>query len=484
MHWKDKIKKVSDYKWVLPANYKSGMRVPCVIFADDLLMKQIETEDAVEQLANVACMPGIIKHAVAMPDIHWGYGFPIGGVAAFDLEDGVISPGSVGFDINCGVRLMRSSLTKDYIKSGLKELLDVIFYEVPSGVGSTGKLFINNPEIYKNVLKNGSRWAVKNGYGNKDDVEFTESFGCMEEADPNEVSNTAYKRGISQLGTLGSGNHFLEIQYVEEIFDQQIANSFGLFKDQVVVLIHSGSRGLGHQVCTDYLEVMQKAVNKYNIKVPDRQLACAPVKSSVGQSYLGAMSAAANFAWVNRQCIMHFIRLSFEKVFRSSAKDLGLDLVYDVCHNIAKIEKHIIDGKEKTLCVHRKGATRAFAKGNKELPAEYKNTGQPVLVPGDMGRYSYVCAAENLSEDEAFASSCHGAGRVLSRHAAKKQIRGTDLEKDLNSKGILVKTDSYSGLAEEASIAYKDVSQVVDVCAGAGILRKVAKMKPLAVIKG
>ncbi|MFH1453731.1 MAG: RtcB family protein [Armatimonadota bacterium] len=485
MSWRDKIKKVSDYKWVLGKDYKQGMNVPAVVFADDKLMKQMEKEEAVQQLANVACMPGIVKQAVAMPDIHWGYGFPIGGVAAFDMDEGVISPGSVGFDINCGVRLIRSHLSYDDIKDKLDVLLNLLFSEIPSGVGKENrKIRLDSFDVLKQVLKYGSRWAVKNSYGAEEDIINTESFGCMEEADPDKVSSASYKRGINQLGTLGSGNHFLEIQIVDEIYDIGVADAFGLFKDQVVVLLHSGSRGLGHQVCTEYIEVMIRALNKYKIVVPDRQLACAPLKSREGQDYLGAMAGAANFAWANRQCMTHFIRAGFEKVFRSSARDLGMGLVYDVCHNIAKIETHIVEGKERVLCVHRKGATRAFGKGHKELPADYKDIGQPVLVPGDMGRYSYVCVAGEGAEELSFSSSCHGAGRVLSRKAAKKKIHGRDLEKDLNSKGILVRTDSYSGLAEEAPMAYKNVSDIVNVCEGAGIAKKVAKMRPLAVIKG
>jgi tRNA-splicing ligase RtcB len=418
-----------------------------------------------------------------MPDIHWGYGFAIGGVAATDVEaGGVISPGGVGFDINCGVRCLKTNLTEDEVRPKLKELVYALYNEVPAGVGSKGDIKISGKDE-RRLLVDGSKWVVEHGYGRQEDLECTEEHGAVKGADPDSVSERAYERGKNQSGTLGSGNHFLEVQAVDEIYDEHTASAFGVFIGQVTVMIHSGSRGLGYQVCDEYSKSFIRCLEKYHIEVPDRQLACAPVNSPEGKAYLGAMRCAANYAWANRQCLMHLTREVFEKFFHKSPKDLGMDLVYDVAHNIAKIEKYKIDGKEKLLCVHRKGATRAFAPGNSELPAKYKKTGQPVIIPGDMGRNSYLLVGTEKAE-ETFYSTCHGAGRRLSRSAAIKSCRGRSISRELEKKGIIVMSSGRETLAEEAPEAYKDVNEVVSVVTGAGISSKVCRMRPLGVIKG
>jgi len=420
---------------------------------------------------------------MAMPDVHTGYGFPIGGVAAFDLKEGIVSPGGVGYDINCGVRLLRSNLLKDEISGKINDIVSVLYNEIPSGVGSKGKVRLG-PDDQKNILRKGARWAVEQGFGDAGDLEKTESGGCIEGADPSLISNKAYERGRAQQGTLGSGNHFLEVQYVDEIYDERAANSLGIFKDQVTVMIHTGSRGFGHQVCTDFLEVMEKAAKQYSIELPDKELACAPFASAEAQDYLSAMRGAANYAWANRQCIMHWSREAFMKVLGSSPGKLGMTLLYDVAHNIAKIEEHVVDGKKIKLAVHRKGATRAFPPGHPELPAVYRSIGQPVLIPGDMGRASFILLGTEKAMTETFGSTCHGAGRLMSRHQAIKKAKGRKIWREMEEKGIIVRSAGRETLAEEMSEAYKDISDVVDVVHTAGISTKVARLRPMGVIKG
>jgi tRNA-splicing ligase RtcB (3'-phosphate/5'-hydroxy nucleic acid ligase) len=430
-------------------------------------------------------LPGIVGNAMAMPDIHWGYGFPIGGVAATDAENGVISPGGVGFDINCGVRLVRTNLNLDDLDEWkIKNLVDEMFKNVPSGLGSKAKIRLNAREL-DDVLKLGARWGVEHGYGWDDDVEFLEENGCLGYADLSMVSVRAKQRGASQLGSLGAGNHFIELQKVEEIFEPEIAKVFGITnKGQIVVMIHTGSRGFGHQVCTDHLRVLEQAVRKYNIWLPDRQLACAPVNSPEGQNYFKAMACAANFAWCNRQMIVHWVRESFEKIIGSSAEDLEMKIVYDVCHNIAKLEEHETEGKKRKVYVHRKGATRSFGPGRKEVPLKYRDVGQPVLIPGDMGTESYLLHGTKKAEETTFGSTCHGAGRILSRHQALRQWRGEDIVRQLKSRGIYVHPASFKVAAEEAPGSYKNIRNVVDITHGAGISRKVVKFIPLGVVKG
>jgi tRNA-splicing ligase RtcB (3'-phosphate/5'-hydroxy nucleic acid ligase) len=484
INWKDIVHKIDDSRWEINVGYKEGMLVPGLIYTSEAMLGPIFEDKAFEQVINVAYLPGIVGHSLAMPDIHWGYGFPIGGVAATRVKDGVISPGGVGFDINCGVRLLRTNLSADEVKPHIEDLIYALFSNIPSGLGSEGKLKISEKEMQKVLLKGGV-WAVENGMGEAADLIFTESGGCLKEADPDKVSLKAQKRGLPQIGTLGSGNHFLEIQVVDRIFDRDAAQAMGILEEgQVLVLIHTGSRGLGYQVCDDYIRVMNTATQKYGIVVPDRQLVCAPVQSPEGQDYLAAMACAANYAWANRQCIAHWVRESFIKVLKKGPRELGLEQIYDVAHNIAKIEHHVVDGKNQLLCVHRKGATRAFAKGHPEVPALYRNIGQPVLIPGDMGRYSFIAVGTETAMQETFGSTCHGAGRLQSRSAAKKGLRGSDIQHKLGMRGIMVKADSMSGLAEEAPEAYKDVAEVVEVTQKAGISHKVARAVPLGVIKG
>lgn len=482
--WKEILKKLDDYRWEIPRSYKTGMSVPGLIFASESMLDHIGEEQVFQQVANVAFLPGIVGHSLAMPDIHWGYGFPIGGVAATRIEDGVVSPGGVGFDINCGVRLLRTNLTEEEVRPKIEQLVAELFVSIPSGVGSTGKIKVSEKELDK-VLTKGSQWAVEKGYGEAEDIVVTEESGCIRGADPDTVSSKAKKRGVPQLGTLGSGNHFLEVEVVDEIYDRDAATAMGINDvGQVVVLIHTGSRGFGHQVCSDYVALLGEAVKRYGISLPDRQLACAPVNSPEGQNYLAAMACAANYAWTNRQCITHWARESFVKVFGKSLRELGMEQVYDVCHNIAKIEEYTIDGKKQTLCVHRKGATRAFPAGHPDVPDIYRNIGQPVLIPGDMGRCSYVALGTETAMKESFGSTCHGAGRIQSRSAAKRSLRGADVAKGLANRGITVKTGSMGSLAEEASEAYKDITEVVEVTHKVGISRKVARAVPIGVIKG
>ena len=482
--WQGQLIKIDDYRWKIPENYKTGMRVPGLIYASKEMLESIREEQALEQVANVAFLPGIVGYSFAMPDIHWGYGFPIGGVAAMDIKDGVVSPGGVGYDINCGVRLLRTSLSEAEVRPRINELINALFLNVPSGLGSEGKIKVSQKEMNQ-LMVEGARWAVKRGLGSEEDLDVTEEGGCLGGADPSKVSDKAAKRGMPQAGTLGSGNHFLEIQVVKGIFDSHIASIMGITEiGQILVLIHTGSRGFGHQVCTDHLRVMEVAVSKYGIKLPDRQLACAPIESSEGQDYLAAMACAANYAWVNRQCIAHWVRESFSKIFGKSPEKLGMRQVYDVCHNIAKIEEHIVDGRKLRVCVHRKGATRAFPAGHKDTPTRYKEIGQPVLIPGDMGRCSFVAVGTQKAMDETFGSTCHGAGRVLSRSAARRSMKGRDVVRELESRGITIKAGNILSLAEEASQAYKDITEVIDVVHQAGISRKVAMAIPMGVIKG
>ena len=482
--WQGQLIKIDDYRWKIPENYKTGMRVPGLIYASNEMLESIREEQALEQVANVAFLPGIVGCSMAMPDIHWGYGFPIGGVAAMDTKDGVVSPGGVGYDINCGVRLLRTSLSEAEVRPRISQLINALFRDIPSGLGSEGKIKLSQKEMNQ-LMVEGARWAVKRGLGLEEDLDVTEEGGCLTGADPGKISDKAVKRGMPQAGTLGSGNHFLEIQVVKEIFDAHTASIMGITDvGQVLVLIHTGSRGFGHQICTDHLRIMEQAVSKYGVKLPDRQLACAPIESKEGQDYLAAMACAANYAWANRQCIAHWTRESFSKIFDRSPEKLGMRQVYDLAHNIAKIEEHVTDGRRVKVCVHRKGATRAFPAGHKDTPKRYKEVGQPVLVPGDMGRCSFVAVGTEKAMRESFGSTCHGAGRVLSRGAARRGIRGADIIRELESRGIIVKAESVSALAEEASQAYKDVTKVIDVVHQAGISRKVAMAVPMGVIKG
>ncbi|MCE1245104.1 MAG: RtcB family protein [Firmicutes bacterium] len=482
--WSKLLERIDDYRWRLPRSYKKGMRTDGMIFADEQLMEIINQENAVEQVANVAFLPGIVGNSLAMPDIHWGYGFPVGGVAATDAEEGVISPGGIGFDINCGVRLLRTDLTRDDVSGKIDKLIYALFNHVPCGKGKEGFIKLDKNKDLARVLQKGARWAVEKGYGWKEDLEHTESEGCMKEADPEAVSGQAKHRGSDQLGTLGSGNHFLEIQVVQEIYDEEAAAAFGVEKGQIVIMIHTGSRGLGHQVATDYLRSMETARKKYGIELPDRQLACAPVKSQEGMDYFGAMAASANFAWANRQIIAHRVREVFEQIFGKSAESMGMNLIYDVAHNIAKFEDYIIEGKKKKLCIHRKGATRSFGPGSAELPEAQRNVGQAVIIPGDMGRYSYLLKGSQSAQDASFSSTCHGAGRVMSRGEVIRKLKGRDVAEELSERGIFVRGASRQGLAEEAPEAYKDVAAVVNTAHGSGLALRVARMKPLGVMKG
>jgi tRNA-splicing ligase RtcB (3'-phosphate/5'-hydroxy nucleic acid ligase) len=459
------------------------MRVDGLVFADEALMAGIRGDPALEQVANVATLPGIVGASLAMADVHWGYGFPIGGVAAVRRDGGVVSPGGIGFDINCGVRLLRSDLTRAEVDSRLDALADAMFAAVPSGLGASIGHRLTATELDA-VLLRGASWAVEHDRGWPEDLERTEECGRLEGGDPCNVSARAHQRGADQLGTLGSGNHFLELDEVDKVYDAAAATALGLFETQVVTFIHCGSRGLGHQVCTDHVAVMDRAMGRYGIEVPDRQLACAPLDSPEGRAYLGAMAGAANFAWANRQTISHAVRRAFERVLGLGARTMGLDLVYDVSHNIAKFERHVVDGDAVDVCVHRKGATRAFPPAHPDVPTVYRAVGQPVMVPGDMGRCSYVAVGATGSMTDAFGSTCHGAGRAMSRHAALKALRGVDIAHQLASDGVIVRAERPSLLAEEASLAYKDVTEVVRVAEAAGQLRRVARLRPLVVVKG
>lgn len=478
----ERVRRIDENRIEVPVDYKNGMRTKGIIYLNSILEKELEVE-AVEQVANVATLPGIVGPSLAMPDIHTGYGFPIGGVAGFDIKQGIISPGGVGYDINCGVSLLKSKLTKKNIAYRIKDLIAILYNEIPSGVGSKGKIRLTSEEL-KKILHKGARWAVNEGYGTISDLDRIESGGCLDGADPNLISKKAYERGMGQQATLGSGNHFLEIQYVDEIYDDNAADILGLYKDQITVMIHTGSRGFGHQVCTDFIEIMEKASRKYAIDLPDKELACAPFGSPEGQDYFSAMKAAANFAWANRLCIIHYTREVFQKALNMPPKELGMSLVYDVAHNIAKLEEHIVHGKKIKLIVHRKGATRAFPAGHPELPEAYRHIGQPVLIPGDMGRASFILIGTQKGMAETLGSTCHGAGRIMSRHQAIKKAKGRAIWREMEDKGIIVKAAGRETLAEEMSEAYKDISDVVEVVHNAGVSTKVARLSPLGVIKG
>ena len=456
------------------------MRVDGIVYADLAMMNDIRQDESLKQVANVAHLPGIVGASLAMPDIHWGYGFPIGGVAATDAEEGVVSPGGVGYDINCGVRLVASRLTREDVTPHIRKIVKAMYSRVPTGVGAHRRDLKLSTADLKGVLQQGARWAIERGYGDADDLDYIEERGALAGADPTLVSERAFERGQAQLGTLGSGNHFAELQYVAEIYDEEIAAAFGLRRDQITVMIHSGSRGLGHQVCEDYLRVMIRAAQKYGIELPDRQLCCAPVKSPEGREYLAAMSAAANFAFANRQVMAHWVRESMAEALGTTAESTGVRTVYDVCHNIAKFETF----PSGTVCVHRKGATRAYPPGHAQTPAAYREVGQPVLIPGDMGRYSSVLVGTEGAYRDTFGSSCHGAGRRWSRSHAKRQAKGQAVIKDLESRGIVVMAAGVATVAEEMPDAYKDVSDVVRVVHEAGIARRVAQLRPLGVIKG
>ncbi len=477
-----KVEQIDAWRWRIPR--QGAMHTEGLVYASRAMMDRLRQEQALEQVRNVATLPGIVGPSLAMPDIHWGYGFPIGGVAAFDADQGVVSPGGVGYDINCGVRLMRSRLTAEELRPLLPRLTEKIFQQVPSGVGSCRSDLSLTAAEQRQVLLRGARWAVERGLGSAEDLLRSQAEGCIAEADPEQLSERALERGRRQLGTLGSGNHFIEIQYVEELLDPQIAEVLGLFPGQITVAIHTGSRGLGYQVCDDALRVMLRAAKKYAIELPDRQLCCAPLSSTEGRSYLAAMACAANYAFANRQLITVAVRQAFEDTLGLGAEALQLSLIVDVCHNIATWEEHRFQGQRRRLCVHRKGATRAFAPGHPVLPACYRSIGQPVLVPGDMGRYSYVLVGTERGMEETFGSVCHGAGRVLSRHRAKKAAHRRDIFAEMARAGILLRSASRATVAEEISEAYKDVAEVVQVVEQAGIGRPVARLRPLAVIKG
>ena len=481
---KSQLKKIDEHRWLVPCGTKPGMRTDALIYADARLLEQIVTDLSIEQAMNVAFLPGIVGRSLAMPDIHQGYGFPIGGVAATDWHDGVVSPGGVGFDINCGVRLLASSLQRDAVTPRLRELVNQLFRDVPSGTGSEGFVKCSYEDL-NNVLVQGAAWVVERGYGEAADVEFCEESGRMDGADASKVSDRAKQRGRTQIGTLGSGNHFLEVQYVEKIFEPDIAEGFGLSENQVVVLIHCGSRGLGHQVCTDFLKVMGEAMRRHQIDVPDRQLACVPIHAPEGRDYLAAMAAAANFAWANRQAITHFTRKSFEKIFGG---EVALRVVYDICHNVAKRERHTVPGAppamEREVLVHRKGATRSFPAGSPFIPEGYRKFGQPVLIPGSMGTASYVLVGTARAMEETFGTVCHGAGRAMSRTAAKKGRDARVETKKLEDRGIFLRAETRDGILEEVPEAYKDIDAVVEVVHQAGLARKVARLKPIGVIKG
>ncbi len=477
------IERVGEHVWEIPKTFRADMRVPARLYADEDLLEAALSDNSVVQLVNTATLPGVIQHAIAMPDIHQGYGFPIGGVVATRLPEGVISPGGVGYDINCGVRLLMSQAPIEEIKPHLENIASRLYANCPSGVGSHGHLRLSNTELDR-ILHEGSRWMLDKGYASREDLDHTEEFGRIAGADAAFVSGRARERGRPQLGTLGAGNHFIEVDRVAEVYDQATAASLGIYSGSVAVQIHCGSRGLGHQICEDYVSRFQKTVRDYGIELPDRELVCAPFDSQEGQEYFHAMACAANFAFANRQLLAHMIRLSFDEVLAGRVKNFALHQVYDIAHNMAKIEEHEVGGHSVRVCVHRKGATRAFGPGSSVLPDDLRDLGQPVLIPGSMGTASYVLMGTKEAMQETFGSTCHGAGRVMSRAKAKKMVRGTELRDQLRSRGILICAGSMGGLAEEAPVAYKDVSRVVEVVHRLGIGKKIARLEPLAVIKG
>ncbi|MCV0401276.1 MAG: RtcB family protein [Nitrosopumilus sp.] len=476
-------RKIGENQYQIDVDPNFGMKVPVRIYADEPLMQKMLSDRTIMQARNVASIPGIVGHSVVLPDGHEGYGFPVGGVAAMDAEEGMISPGGVGYDINCGVRLLRSNLTEHAVRSKLKELVTDLFSSIPSGVGSKGAVKLSHSELDE-VLVNGVNWAIDHGYGSSDDADVCEENGQIKNADPNKVSDKARKRGAPQLGSLGSGNHFLEVQKVAEIHDEEAAKRMGIEEGTITILIHCGSRGFGHQVCSDYLRVSEQAMEKYGIHLPDRELACVPNTSEEGESYRKAMFSALNFAWSNRQMLTHWTRNSFQRVFNQSESDLDMKLVYDVAHNIAKVEKHKVDGKDRNLVVHRKGATRAFPANRDEIPLKYRDLGQPVLVPGSMGTASWILLGKPNSMNLSFGSTAHGAGRTMSRSKARKNYTEENVKKSLTEKGIFIKALTRDGVVEETPQAYKDVDSVVNVSHNLGIATKVAKLIPIGVIKG
>jgi len=476
------LREAGPCRWEIPQSYKPGMRVPGRVYSSREMLESIARDQVLDQVANVATLPGIVGASLAMPDVHWGYGFPVGGVAAMRVTDGVISPGGIGYDISCGVRLLATNLDAGEIGPRIHDLADVLYKTVPAGVGGSTQVKVRSRGDFDRVLREGARWAVQAGYGFQNDLEYIEESGRLQGADPGVISDRARERGTKQIGSLGSGNHFLEVQRVDEIFDPATAEAFGLWKGQVVIFIHTGSRGFGHQVCTDSLHDMAGAIKRYGIEVPDRQLDCAPIRSEEGTTYLAAMACAANFAWANRQCLTHWARGAMHRVFGLRPEEVRL--VYDVSHNIAKFERYEVDGEPTEVCVHRKGATRAFPAGHPALSPAVRSHGQPVLIPGDMGRYSYVAVGTEGAMRETFGSTCHGAGRRQSRGAAKRALAGVDIAAEMKKQGIIVRAQNPKLLAEEASEAYKDVAEVVEVVQQAGISRTVARLRPLAVIKG
>ncbi len=479
------LEKIDQYRWMIPQTFKTGMRVPGIVFADEALLGKMKTDRTLEQCSNVAHLPGIYKYSITLPDGHEGYGFPIGGVAATDHEDGVISPGGVGYDINCGVRLLTTTTSEKDLRPKLDDLASVIFKNIPSGLGSRRKDFHLTSNELDRLVSEGVKWVVDQGLGWPEDINHCEERGCLDGANPDKVSTRAKGRGLSQVGTLGSGNHFLEIQKVDKIYNPSIAKTFGIrHEGQVTVMIHCGSRGFGHQICSDYLRIMERAVHRYKITLPDRELACAPGTSNEAQDYYAAMACAVNYAFSNRQVITYWVRQCFKQVLKRPPDEFGLGLVYDVAHNIAKIEEHKVNGQRKKVWLHRKGATRAFGPGSTDVPADYRAVGQPVIIPGSMGTDSWVLVGTSKAMEVSFGSTAHGAGRMMSRSAAKRKFWGGDVKKALEQRGIVVKAASTVVLAEEADLAYKDVDRVVEVSDKVGIAIKVAKLVPIAVVKG
>ena len=478
------LEQIDSYRWRIPRSYQAGMRVDGIVYASEALLEQAKNDQALQQVANVAHLPGIVKHSLAMPDLHWGYGFVIGGVAATDpAQDGVVSPGGIGYDINCGVRLMRTNLSAQQLEGKTKALIGKLFDNIPCGVGRGGRIRLTVKEE-KELIEQGAKWSIDRGYGSPTDLEFTEATGLLDQADAYAASERALQRGQNQLGTLGSGNHFLEIQVVTRVFYPEAAEVMGLWPGQICVMIHTGSRGFGHQVCDEHVKTWVKVAQKYGIDLPDRQLAAAPINSPEGQDYITAMACAANYAWNNRQCIMHWTRQTFTDFFDTSSDELGLELIYDVAHNIGKFERHQVDSQEKELFVHRKGATRAFPPHHPEIPDQYAEVGQPVLIPGDMGTASYVLVGSPNAMTQTWGTTCHGAGRVLSRRKALELTKGRTIHRDLEDQGIFVRSAGRNTLREEVPEAYKDVDQVVEVVDGAGLSRRVVQLKPIGVIKG
>jgi tRNA-splicing ligase RtcB len=478
------LQRIDPFRWQIPSSYQEGMHVPGIVYADDALIQQILDDNALQQVANVATLPGIVGYSLGMPDIHWGYGFPVGGVAATSAESGVVSPGGIGFDINCGVRMLATDLLRDQVRGKVDKLADELFSKLPSGVGGAGMRQLSVGEI-RAVMVRGSAWAIEEGYGYADDLEVTEEQGCLAGAKPDAVSNTAVQRGLKQLGSLGSGNHFAEVQYIDHIYDKDIAKVLGIGQlGQIVVTIHCGSRGFGHQIAEDYIKLAESKQKAFGFHLVDRQLACLPLNASEGKAYLSAMACGANFAWANRQLLMHGVRQAFASVFGRKARAKDMPLVYDVCHNIAKMEEYEVDGQVQRVCVHRKGATRSFPAGNPAIPEKYRAVGQPVLIPGDMGRYSFVLVGAQGAMEQTFGTTCHGAGRRQSRTAAKKSISPRDLLDQLAARGVTIRVHSKNLLTEEAPAAYKDAQQIVNVVHNAGLAQLVVRLKPLIVVKG